>query len=97
MSDPYLVLGVGEDADDAAIHVAYLQGIRRWTPDRDPAQFEALRAAYESIRTHRDRLAHELFDASPPTIGEILDRAEPAGQPRRPDASLFAALLKGGS
>lgn len=97
MSDPYLVLGVPEDADDTTIHAAYLAGIKRWPPDRDPVRFEALRAAYESVRTRRDRLAHELFDASPPTIGEILDKAAPAGEPRRPDAGAFAALLKGGA
>jgi curved DNA-binding protein CbpA len=97
MSDPYPVLGVSEDADDAAIHTAYLQGIKRWPPDRDPLRFEALRAAYESVRTRRDRLAHNLFDASPPTISDILDRAAPVAEPQRPDAALFAALLKGGS
>lgn len=96
MSDPYLVLGVSEDADDTAIHAAYLQGIKRWPPDRDPVRFEALRAAYEAVRTRRDRLAQPLFDASPPTIGEILDKAAPAGEPRRPDAAQFAALLQGG-
>jgi len=95
MSDPYLVLGVPEDADDAAIQAAYLEGIKRWPPDRDPVRFEALRAAYEAVRTRRDRLAHELFDASPPTLGEILDQAAPAGEPRRPEAALFAALLMG--
>jgi curved DNA-binding protein CbpA len=97
MSDPYLVLGVPEDADDAAIHAAYLAGIKRWPPDRDAIRFEALRAAYESVRTRRDRLAHELFDASPPTIGEILDKAAPIGEPRRPDTAAFAALLKRGA
>ncbi|MCU0834113.1 MAG: molecular chaperone DnaJ [Chromatiaceae bacterium] len=97
MSDPYLVLGVADDADDAGIHAAYLTGIKRWPPDRDPARFEALRAAYESVRTRRDRLAQALFDATPPTVGDILDKAAPVGEPRRPGAALFAALLKGGA
>lgn len=97
MSDPYLVLGVPQDADDAAIQAAYLAGIRRWPPDRDPERFQALRAAYEAVRTRRDRLAHALFDATPPDLVEILDKVEPAGEPRRPDAALFAALLKGGA
>lgn len=95
MSDPYLVLGVGPDADDAAIEAAYLGGIKRSPPERDPRRFEALRAAYESLRTVRDRLAYELFDTSPPTAADILNRAAPAGAPRRPEAALFAALLRG--
>ena len=60
MSDPYLILGIGEDADDAAVEVAYLEGIKRYPPERDPKRFEALRAAYETLRTRRDRLGYEL-------------------------------------
>ena len=95
MSDPYLILGVSEDADDTAIETAYLEGIKRCPPERDPGRFEALRAAYESLRTSRGRLAHELFDTSPPEPVDLLDRAAPVGAPRRPEAALFAALLMG--
>lgn len=95
MSDPYLILGIGEDADDAAVETAYLQGIKRCPPDRDPQRFEALRAAYEALRTERARLAHELFDTSHPEPSDLLDRAVPVGPSRRPEAALFAALLRG--
>jgi curved DNA-binding protein CbpA len=95
MNDPYLILGVREDADDAAVEQAYLQGIKRSPPDRDPQRFEALRRAYETLRTHRDRLAYDLFDTAPPTSAELLDRAAPVGAPARPDAALFLALLRG--
>lgn len=95
MNDPYLILGVPEDAGDAAIEAAYLEGIRLCPPDRDPRRFQDLRGAYEKIRTRRDRLAHELFDAVPPTPADILERAAPAGPPRRPDRAVIAALLRG--
>ncbi len=95
MMDPYLVLGIPADADDAAVHRAYLEGIKRAPPERDPQRFEALRTAYEALRTRRDRLAYELFDASPPTSAEILDRAAPVGAPGRPSLELFHALLRG--
>jgi curved DNA-binding protein CbpA len=95
MSDPYLILGVPMGADDAAVHAAYLAGLKRWPPDRDPQRFAALRTAYEALRTRRDRLAHGLFDADPPTLYEVLDKLAPVGEPRRPDAALFATLLKG--
>lgn len=95
MSDPYLILGVAPDAGDADIEAAYLEGVKRCPPERDPARFQALRGAYEALRTRRGRLGHELFDTAPPTAGEILDRAAPVGEPRRPDAALFAALLRG--
>ena len=95
MRDPYLILGLGPDADDTAVETAYLDGIKRCPPERDPERFQALRAAYEALRTQRDRLSYALFDTSPPAIGDILDRAAPLEPDRRPDAALFAALLRG--
>jgi len=95
MRDPYLILGVGRDADDAAIESAYLEGIKRCPPERDARRFESLRAAYETLRSRRDRLAYELFDTSPPTAMDILDRAAPVEAPRRPEPGLLAALLRG--
>jgi len=95
MSDPYLTLGIGEDADDVAVEAAYLAGIKRYPPERDAERFEALRRAYETLRTHRDRLAYELFDTSPPEPVDILDRAAPIGEPDRPDPALIKALLRG--
>ena len=97
MSDPYLILGVPEEADDAAIESAYLASIKRWPPERDPHRFEALRAAYEALRTHRDRLAYALFDTSSPTPADLMDKAGKVGKPRRPELELFAALLRGDS
>jgi DnaJ-class molecular chaperone len=95
MSDPYLILGVGEDAHDAAIETAYLEGIKRSPPERDAQRFEALRKAYETLRTHRDRLAYELFDTSSPEPADLLDRAAPVKAPSRPAPALFAAVLRG--
>jgi curved DNA-binding protein CbpA len=97
MSDPYLLLGLPPDADDAAVHAAYLAAVKACPPERDPRRFEALRAAYEALRTRRARLAHVLFDQTPPTLIDILDKTEPVGAPRRPGRALFAALLRGES
>lgn len=95
LRDPYLILGATEDADDAAIEAAYLAGLKRWPPERDAARFNALREAYEQLRTRRQRLAQQQFDFTPPTLEDILERAGPVGPPRRPDRDLFAALLRG--
>lgn len=95
MIDPYLILGVATDADDAAIEAAYLDGIRQCPPDRDPDRFEALRGAYDKIRTRRDRIAYELFDRTPPNVDDVLNKAAPVGEPRRPDRTVIAALLRG--
>ena len=95
MSDPYLVLGLTRDADDEAVHAAYLRAVKACPPERDPRRFEVLRAAYEALRTRRDRLAHDLFDVTPPTLGDILDRAAPVGEPGRPARDVVNALLRG--
>ena len=96
MTDPYLTLGVTPDTDDAGIQAAYLAAIKRCPPERDAQRFAEIRAAYEAIRTRMDRLSYELFDVSPPTLRDLLDRAAPAGQPGRPGEALFTALLRGG-
>jgi curved DNA-binding protein CbpA len=95
MNDPYLILGVGEEADDTAVEAAYREGIKQCPPERDAQRFESLRRAYETLRTRRDRIGYELFDSSPPEPRDILDRAAPIGDPGRPDVDLFSALLRG--
>jgi curved DNA-binding protein CbpA len=95
MNDPYLILGVSQDADDDAIERAYLEGIRRSPPERDPQGFESLRNAYEKIRTRRERIAYALFDTTPADSEDILNKAAPLGNARRPELRLFEALLKG--
>ena len=95
MSDPYLILGLAPDADDAAVRSAYLAAVAACPPERDPHRFEALHSAYEALRDRRARLAQALFDQTPPTLGDMLDKAEPLGAPRRPQRDLFDALLRG--
>lgn len=49
--DPYDVLGVAKDADQAAIHDAYRTAVRRAHPDAggSAAAFEAVQEAYELL------------------------------------------------
>jgi len=63
--DPYLLLNLTEEADDAAVKTAYLAATREYPPERDPDMFEAIRAAYESIATERQRLNYHLFQLTP--------------------------------
>ncbi len=95
MRDPYLILGIPDDATDEGVHEAYLAAIKACPPDRDPRRFDEVRQAYETLRTQRDRLAWELFDTSPPQPIDLLDRATPRGAPQRPTLAQFQALLRG--
>lgn len=96
MRDPYLLLGIDWHADDAAVERAYHDAIRRCPPERDATRFSEIREAYESLRTERDRLSYDLFDPTPPSPEDILDRAAPVGSSRRPDLDSLQALLREG-
>lgn len=95
ITDPYLILGIADNADDAAVHAAYLAAIRAHPPDRDPEQFAAIRTAYEQLQDHKKRLAYDLFTYQAPTADDILNRLAPVDADKRPDQALFAALLRG--
>jgi curved DNA-binding protein CbpA len=95
MRDPYLLLGLNQDADSDAVERAYHAAIRQCPPERDPERFAAIREAYEQLRTQRDRLGYELFDTSAPTPMDVLDRAAPVGARRRPNVTQLQALLRG--
>ncbi|ESQ16819.1 MAG TPA: molecular chaperone DnaJ [Chromatiaceae bacterium] len=95
MRDPYLILGVDEDTDDAGIETAYLQGIKYCPPERDAERFGALRSAFETLRTSRKRIAYQMCNSSLPQAADILDKAAPIGPPDRPDIAAISALLRG--
>ncbi|MDZ7852214.1 MAG: J domain-containing protein [Halomonas sp.] len=95
MRDPYLLLGVDDQADDATIAAAYRQALRRFPPERDANMFQAIQTAYGRIATRRQRLAHELFDTDPPALDDILERAAPRERPGRPSLRQWHDLLNG--
>ena len=60
--DPFLILGLDEDADDdEVIKRAYLMLVRQFSPERDPARFQDIRTAYEAVRDRRGRLRVRLL------------------------------------
>jgi curved DNA-binding protein CbpA len=63
VSDPYEILGLGPDSDDAAIRARYLELVRQFPPEKHPEQFAAVRQAYDSLRDLDTRLHHRLFEA----------------------------------
>ncbi len=70
MSDPYQVLGVSTDMDDAAMRRRYLELVRQFPPEKCPQQFAKIREAYEQLRDPAERLERELFRAGD---GGVLD------------------------
>ena len=63
--NPYRVLGVAEEIeDDDAIRKAWLEGVRRFPPEKEPEQFARIREAYEMIRDRESRFRLRTFGAS---------------------------------
>ena len=60
-ADPYTVLGVARGADEAQIHAAYRDAVRRTHPDAGGSAeaFEAVQEAYEALRDPARRRAWE--------------------------------------
>src|SRR5262245_60266873 len=63
MSDPYLVLGLPPESDDATIRRRYLELVRQFSPEQHPEKFAAIRQAYENLRDLDTRLRYRLFEA----------------------------------
>lgn len=102
-ADPFTVLGLPEAVDDAQVRARYLALVRDHSPERDPEGFAAIRAAYEAVRTRRDRLRLGLFAAQGMALARLkraaltpADPAERASGPHRPDRKTVNAVLREG-
>jgi len=79
--DPWSALGIGLDAGNEQIRAAYLAGVKRHPPDRDPEAFERIRDAYECIRDPGRRISRMLLQVDPTApLVSLLDGTPP---PRR--------------
>ena len=89
MSDPFTVLGVADDADNAEIRRRYLALVRAFPPDRAPERFQELRSAYEALGDERKRLETKLLHTNA-AVAAALSRLGMgylrAGAGRAPDA-----------
>ncbi len=59
--DPYTILGIDPQADDATIRQRYLQLVREFPPEHAPEKFAAIRAAYEQVQSLESRVSYRLF------------------------------------
>jgi curved DNA-binding protein CbpA len=91
MNDPYEVLGITREADEAKIRSRYLELVRAYAPDRAPERFAAIRAAYDEVRDPLKRLEVQLFSVEPQDSVEslIADLRARIGQARVPMETLF--------
>ncbi len=64
--NPFEILGIGPESGDAAVRKAYLDKVRRFSPEKDPEAFKKIQAAYEQVKDERSRIEHYLFNAEKP-------------------------------
>jgi curved DNA-binding protein CbpA len=77
VADPYTILGLPPDADDAAVRKRYLELTVQFPPEQHPERFAAVRAAYEKVRTLDARAKYALFErGTEDTIEAIIEDAE---------------------
>lgn len=73
--DPYVTLGLTRTATMAEIKQAYFTLVRSHPPERDPAGFKRIRAAYERLREPDKRAETDML---------LIERWPAATRPRRP-------------
>lgn len=49
-TDPFVVLGVSQYADEAEIRSRYLELVKKHPPEKDPAKFQEIRVAFEAAK-----------------------------------------------
>lgn len=102
MKDPYLVLGLLVEKDqpsdklsDQQVKSAYLQLVQQYSPDRHPERFQAIRAAYEQLESHKKRLQYELFDTTLADRDDLIAALLPDNKTmQRPDLASVQRILK---
>lgn len=81
--DPYSVLELPHTASDAEIKRSYFALVRAHPPEREPATFKRIRAAYERLRDPQKRVETDML---------LLQPWQPPARKRRP-AQLDTAVL----
>ncbi|PYP84044.1 MAG: molecular chaperone DnaJ [Candidatus Angelobacter sp. Gp1-AA117] len=71
------ILGVGPEAGDEEIRVAYLRKVKEYPPDQWPKEFEQVREAYEALRDPRRRTRHILDAAVDEPLTSLLKDCQP--------------------
>ena len=93
MSDtnPYQVLGLDRNADEATIRKRYLELVRLHPPDRDAARFSEIRDAYVQVRDPQTRLESMIlsFESTDSFQQIAVDLRARLGRSRLPVATLL--------
>lgn len=93
-ADPFLVLGLPQDAGEVEVRSRYLELVKQFPPDREPQKFREIRAAFEACK---DPLAIARRLIRPPD--DVVPQWSPAieSQKRNPPRLSVSLLLSLGN
>ena len=91
MQDPWSVLKLDPNSDEATIRKRYLELVRDNPPDRNPARFQQIHDAYELARDPLKRLNASLFleEIKDPLEDIISDLTRKVRETRLPTEALL--------
>lgn len=95
MTDPYYLLGVDREADDAGVRKAYLERIRQWPPEHYPERFQEISQAYTLIQTRKKRLEFQLFHRELADLAPLKGAMLAMGTQGRPTLKELTGWLQG--
>ncbi len=75
---PHEILGVRADASEAEVRAAWLEKVKEFPPERDAAEFERIRDAYDALRDPRRIAKAAIFSIafSKPTVSLLDGKSE---------------------
>ena len=71
--DHYQTLGLAKNADQATIKRAYYKLIREYTPESNPAAFQRITEAYQTLSNPEKRRAYDAEERLPPEVDAEVD------------------------
>ncbi|WP_020469294.1 J domain-containing protein [Zavarzinella formosa] len=73
MTGPYDILGVKFEDTDEIIRSRYLELVRQFPPEHHAEKFNAIRAAYDMVKTLQNRIDHRLFsEGRTDTVDDVM-------------------------
>ena len=85
MTDPYSVLGLTSDVDDATIRKRFLELTIQFPPEQFPERSTRIRKAYELIGTLEKRMRYHLAPTVPEDLlSEMIEASRDVAQRPRP-------------
>lgn len=72
----YHILGLDSDAGEKEIRKAYFRLVRLHTPEKDPEGFQAIRAAYETLKDPKARANYDSLQVHGEEIDQLTEEAD---------------------